>query len=92
MENKITIANNAVCSAANAVITKGVAELGIKGVDVAVAAILIYDDFLNAYRPSLPHHLGAIEIERRQVWFKIDRYTEDKTCRRLITLLLPDEY
>ncbi len=84
-------------------ITPGVAALGSESVERVVKAITAFDNFCNENDPYTEHDFGALDVEGKKVFFKIDYY--DKSFRahspdpsdpavteRVITLMLAEEY
>lgn len=85
------------------VATRGVAALGRPFVDAALAAVAAFTAFDADNDPDGVHDFGVVRIHGVAVWFKIDCY--DRACqygadnpadpgatRRVLTLLLPNEY
>jgi hypothetical protein len=86
-----------------AVITTGVAALGIEAVARIVKTITVYDDFCYANDPHGEHDFGAFEADGQTIFFKIDYYDSALTRRssdpadpnitqRVITIMLAEEY
>jgi hypothetical protein len=88
---------------AHAVITNGVAALGVEAVARIVQTIAVYDDFCRANDPHEEHDFGLFEAEAQVIFFKIGYY--DKTLahhspdpsdpfvtERVITIMLAEEY
>jgi hypothetical protein len=86
-----------------AVITPGIAALGAEAVDRIVKTISVFDDFCHANDPHQEHDFGAFEAENQTIFFKIDYYDNDLSCRsadpadpsvtkRVITIMLASEY
>jgi hypothetical protein len=86
-----------------AVITTGVAALGVEAVARIVKAIAIYDDFCHENDPHEEHDFGAFEADGHVIFFKIDYYDPNLTCQpsdpadpnvthRVITIMLAEEY
>jgi stage V sporulation protein SpoVS len=86
-----------------AVMTPGVAALGVEAVNLAVQAIAIFDDFCEDNDPHQEHDFGVIDIEGEKIFFKIDYYDKSKNFRsrdpsdpkvteRVMTLMLSSEY
>jgi hypothetical protein len=86
-----------------ALITAGVAALGIDAVACIVKTIAVYDDFCHANDPYEEHDFGSFEVDGQTVFFKIDYL--DKTLashspdpadpsvtERVITIMLAEEY
>lgn len=85
------------------VVTRGVAAQGDAFVNAALAAAEAFDAFDDAGDPYGEHEFGVLTVAGVTVWFKIDAYDVDyQYCsddpadpartRRVLTLLLPDEY
>ncbi len=86
-----------------AVMTPGVAALGAEAVNRAIKAISVFDDFCEDNDPHQEHDFGAIDIEGRKVFFKIDYYSPDlqsgsedpsdpTVTHRVMTVMLASEY
>ena len=86
-----------------AMITPGVAALGLEAVDRIVKTIAIFDDFCHANDPHEEHDFGAFEVEGHTIFFKIDYYdqslsmhspdpTDPAVTQRVITIMLAEEY
>jgi hypothetical protein len=84
-------------------ITVGVAALGQEAVERIAKAISIFDDFCLENDPYEEHDFGAIEIEGKKIFFKIDYYDRSLTyhspdpsdpavTQRMITIMLAEEY
>lgn len=85
------------------VATRGVAALGRPFVDAALAAVAAFTAFDADNDPDGVHDFGVVRIHGVAVWFKIDCYdrayqygadnpADPGATRRVLTLLLPDEY
>ena len=61
-------------SAGTALITTGVAALGVEAVARIVKTIAIYDDFCHANDPHEEHDFGSFEADGQVIFFKIDYY------------------
>jgi hypothetical protein len=90
-------------SAGTALITVGVAALGVEAVACIVKTIAVYDDFCHANDPYEEHDFGAFEIDGNKLFFKIDYYDKSRCCHspdpadpsvteRVITIMLAEEY
>ena len=90
-------------SAGTALITTGVAALGVEAVARIVKTIAIYDDFCHANDPHEEHDFGSFEADGQVIFFKIDYYDESRCCHspdpsdpsvteRVITIMLAEEY
>lgn len=86
-----------------AVITSGVAALGIAAVERIVKTIAVFDDFHHADDPHQEHDFGSFEAEGATIFFKIDYYDNSLSChspdpsdpsltQRVITIMLAEEY
>ena len=86
-----------------AVITPGVAGLGIEAVERIVKTIMVYDDFCHANDPHEEHDFGAFDADGHRIFFKIDYYDKSLTyhspdpsdpsvTERVITIMLAEEY
>lgn len=85
------------------VVTRGVAAHGAAFVNAALAATAAFDAFDIGGDPYGEHDFGVLAIAGVTVWFKLDAYDLDyrygsedpadpSQTRRVLTLLLPDEY
>lgn len=87
-----------------AVVTRGVADLGHRFVTAVGEAIIDFDDFTEDNDPYGEHDFGVVEVEGEQVFWKIDYYADD-TCTlgsddpadctqtyRVMTVMLAEEY
>jgi hypothetical protein len=86
-----------------AVITPGIAALGEEAVQRIAKTIEVYDDFCHANDPHEEHDFGAFEADGNRIFFKIDYYdetlshhspdaTDPKVTKRVITIMLAEEY
>lgn len=86
-----------------AVITAGIAELGLEAVERLVKTIAVFDDFCHANDPHEEHDFGVFDFEGVQVMFKIDYYdkslnfhspnpADPAVTERIITIMRADEY
>lgn len=84
-------------------ITPGVAALGPESVERVVKAISVFDNFCNESDPYTEHDFGALDVESKKVFFKIDYYdkgfrghspdpSDPAVTERVITLMLAEEY
>lgn len=80
-------------------ITPGVQDLA--NVPGLVDAVIAYDDFHPDIDPYGEHDMGRIMWEQEKCYWKIDYYDQarqygldplDPECRRVITILLAEEY
>ncbi len=60
-----------------AVITIGVAALGPEAVARIIKTVAVYDDFCRANDPYEEHDFGALEVEGRVTFFKIDYFRQE---------------
>lgn len=83
--------------------TPGIAALGPESVERVVKAITVFDDFCNENDPFSEHDFGALDVDGKRIFFKIDAYdktfsfaspdpTNPAVTERVITLMLADEY
>jgi hypothetical protein len=90
-------------SVGTALITTGVAALGIDAVARIVKTIAVYDDFCHGNDPYEEHDFGAFVIDGHKLFFKIDYYDKSRCCHspdpsdpsvteRVITIMLAQEY
>ena len=90
-------------SLGTAIITRGVAALGVEAVARFVQTIAVYDDFCHANDPYEEHDFGAFEADGHNIFFKIDYYdkalmehspdpTNPLVTERVITIMLAEEY
>jgi|SRR5580704_12164208 hypothetical protein len=86
-----------------AVITNGVAALGVDAVARIVKTIGVYDDFCHQNDPHEEHDFGVFEADGNTIFFKIDYYDRTLThhssdpadptvTSRVITVMLAEEY
>jgi hypothetical protein len=86
-----------------AVITTGVAALGVEAVARIVKTIAVYDDFCHDNDPHGEHDFGAFEAEGQVIFFKIDYFdptltlhstdpADPNVTHRVITIMLAEEY
>ena len=66
-------------------------------------AIQEFDDFSGDNDPYGTHEFGSVEVDGKNVWFKIDAYDQNHeyhspdaadptVTKRVMTILLPEEY
>ena len=90
-------------STGTAVMTCGVAALGVEAVARIVKTIAIYDGFCHANDPYEEHDFGVFEVEGQKLFFKIDYYDKSRrflspdpadpaVTERVITIMLAEEY
>jgi hypothetical protein len=86
-----------------AVMTPGIAALGAEAVARIVKTISVFDEFCHANDPHEEHDFGVFDADGHRVMFKIDYYdatltmhspdpTDPAVTRRVITIMLADEY
>jgi hypothetical protein len=85
------------------VATRGVADRGVAFTSAVLAAVKAFTAFDAENDPCGHHDFGVVTVEGVAVWFKIDLYdaayeyaaenpTDPNATRRVLTVLLPDEY
>ena len=87
-------------SEGTAVLTCGVAALGVEAVARIVNTIAVYDDFCHANDPHQEHDFGAFEADGHVIFFKIDLYEEpdvksangEPVVTRVLTIMMAEEY
>jgi hypothetical protein len=86
-----------------AVMTPGVAALGLAAVERIVKTIAVYDDFCHANDPHEDHDFGSFDADGRTIFFKIDYFdnqlqnhspdpSDPTVTERVITIMLAEEY
>jgi hypothetical protein len=86
-----------------AVMTPGVAALGLAAVERIVKTIAVYDDFCHANDPHEEHDFGSFDADGQTIVFKIDYFdkqlqmhspdpSDPTVTQRVITIMLADEY
>ena len=86
-----------------AVMTPGVAALGLAAVERIVKTIAVFDDFCHANDPYEEHDFGGFDADGHTILFKIDYYDESlsyqspdpadpSVTKRVITIMLAEEY
>jgi hypothetical protein len=83
-----------------ALITPGVAALGLDAVDRIFKTITVFDDFCHANDPYEEHDFGSFDADGHTVMFKIDLYEEpdvknpngEPVVTRVLTIMLAEEY
>ena len=84
-------------------ISAGLAALGSHVSTLALCATAKFDSFDPAADPYGEHHFRMIFVMGRRLFWKIDYYdltlssgaedpTDETTCRRVLTLMLTEEY
>ena len=81
-------------------VTKGIVAMGSAANEVFVGA-RDYTDFNEDNDPYGEHDFGSLEIHGQRIFWKIDYYDEDlkywcdpldSKCRRVLTIMLAEEY
>ena len=86
-----------------AVMTPGVAALGVEAAERIFRTIAVFDDFCHANDPHQEHDFGSFKAEGHTIFFKIDYYDKSMTMhspdpsnpavtQRVITIMLAEEY
>jgi Protein of unknown function (DUF3768) len=86
-----------------AVMTAGIAALGVEAVARIVKTIAVFDDFCHANDPYEEHDFGSFEVDGHTIFFKIDYYDKSRSrhspdpadpvvTERVITIMLAEEY
>lgn len=86
-----------------AVMTPGIAALGLDAVDRIFKTISTFDDFCHDNDPHQEHDFGSFSAEGETIMFKIDYYDKSMTrhspdpvnpavTERVITIMLAEEY
>jgi Protein of unknown function (DUF3768) len=86
-----------------AVMTVGVAALGVETVVRIVKTIGVYDDFCHRNDPYEEHDFGSFDVDDHTIFFKIDYYDKSHSyhspdpanpsvTERVITIMLAEEY
>jgi hypothetical protein len=86
-----------------AVMTPGVAALGLVAVERIVKALAVYDEFCHANDPHEEHDFGCFDADGKSIIFKIDYFDKElqmhspdpsdpAVTQRVITIMLADEY
>ena len=86
-----------------ALITPGVAALGLEAVERIVKTIAVFDDFCHANDPHEEHDAGCFTFDNVEIFFKIDYYdkslkfhspnaADPTVTERVITIMRADEY
>ena len=60
-----------------AVMTPGIAALGLEAVDRIIKTIAVFDDFCHANDPYEEHDFGSFEADGHTIFFKIDYFDKD---------------
>lgn len=83
--------------------TSGIERLGWLAVDEIAAAVRSFDDFKSGNDPYGEHDFGALTVEGRRIFWKIDYYGRNLTSgspdpadpsvtTRVMTIMLAEEY
>ena len=86
-----------------AVMTPGVAALGVAAVERIVKTVAVYDDFCHANDPYEEHDFGFFDADGQTIFFKIDYFdkqlqmhspdpSDPTVTERVITIMLAEEY
>jgi hypothetical protein len=83
-----------------AVMTPGVAALGVDAVERIVKTVAVFDDFCHDSDPWTEHDFGSFEVDGQTIFFKIDLYEEpdvknpngEPIVSRVLTIMLAEEY
>ena len=86
-----------------AVITPGIAALGVEAVERLVKTIAVFNDFCTANDPYEEHDFGCFKFDDVDVMFKIDYFdkslefhssdaADPSVTERVITIMRADEY
>ena len=86
-----------------AVITPGVAALGLDAVERIVKTIAVFDDFCHENDPHEEHDFGSFDVDGHTLIFKIEYFDSSLThhspdpadpsvTERVITIMLAEEY
>lgn len=84
-------------------ITSGVRALGKDTVTAALLAVREFDAFTRENDPWGEHDFGAVSVDGRRLFWKIDAYDRDRrfhspdptdpnVTTRVLTIMLPEEY
>jgi hypothetical protein len=86
-----------------AVMTPGVAALGLDAVERIFKTIAVFDDFCHANDPHQEHDFGSFDADGHAIMFKINYYdkalsghspdpSDPSVTERVITIMLAEEY
>jgi hypothetical protein len=86
-----------------AVMTPGVAALGLDAVERIFKTIAVFDDFCHANDPHQEHDFGSFDADGHTIMFKINYYdkalsghspdpSDPSVTERVITIMLAEEY
>ncbi len=93
----LRIANNQM------VATRGVVSRGNDFLLAAIRAVAEFDDFTPENDPREEHDFGSVVVDGQKILWKIDYYdgtltwgaedpSDPLTCRRVLTIMLAEEY
>lgn len=99
---KIATLNDAARSnAANYMATRGIMSLDEIVISDIFVAVQNFDKFTEDNDPYGEHDFGSFKVDGNKVFWKIDYYTQDLSsgcdpldpeCRRVLTIMLAEEY
>lgn len=99
---KIALLNDAAReNAVNYMTTRGVLSLNPALVSEIYIAVQEFKDFTQDNDPYSEHDFGLVEVAGNKVFWKIDYYDQslgywcdplDPRCRRVVTIMLAEEY
>ena len=99
---KIAALNDAARSnAANYMATRGIMSLDEVTISEIFVAVQDFSKFTEDNEPYGEHDFGSFTVAGNKVFWKIDYYTQDlssgcdpldKACRRVLTVMLAEEY
>lgn len=83
--------------------TRGVTKLGLEKINLVLEKIKNFDNFNEDNDPYGEHDYGSVEHDGLTIMWKIEYYdmslkcssddpSDPKKCRRIITLMLSEEY
>ena len=88
-------------NAANYIATKGIMSLDAMTICDVFLGVQDYTNFNEDNDPYGTHDFGSFEVRGHKVFWKIDYYNQDLTegrkpldpdCRRVVTIMLAEEY
>ncbi len=85
------------------VLTRGVVDQGAAFIVRALSAVRDFTDFSEDNDPHGEHDFGTVEVDGQKLFWKIDYYdstltwgaedpSDPTTCRRVLTIMLAEEY
>ena len=99
---KIAALNDAARSnAANYMATRGIMSLKPEVISDIFIGVQGFTDFTEDNDPYGEHDFGSLKVDGNKVFWKIDYYTKDLSggcdpldpeCRRVLTIMLAEEY